>query len=307
MELVTRLHEVEGGGGYPIGTLCRLLGVATSSYYRRTGQGNSPRAQANQVLLGELRGHFVASHETYGARRLTAALRAHGQMVNHKRVERLMRMGEMMPHPTRRYRAVAKRPSGRRTAPNRLQQHFVAAAPNQVWLVDTTEFATHEGPLYLAVVEDLFSRRVVGWDTGARFTQELVCEALRRALALRRCARQQLSGLLHHSDRGAQYTSDLYLALLAEAGLQPSMSAAGNCYDNAPMESFMGTLKVEWTHPFTYSSHSQLHQDLFDYIEGFYNTHRLHSALGYLSPSAFELRFQQQQHSLVQPVSPLDR
>jgi putative transposase len=303
MEVVQRLHKTEAGG-HAVSVLCRLLEVAPSSYYHSLQRTPSPRAQANQALVDELRRRFVASHETYGSRRLTAALRAAGYGVNHKRVERLMRQEGMLPHPVRRYRAVRQRPAERRTAPNRLGQHFVAEAPNQVWLVDTTEFATQEGSLYLAVVEDLFSRRVVGWVTGSHFTQQLVCAALRRALRLRGGAHQTLHGLLHHSDQGAQYTSDLYLALLAEAGLLASMSAAGNCYDNAPIESFIATLKVEWTHPFTYASRRQLHHDLFDFIEGFYNVRRLHSTLGYLSPVAFERRYYQQSHRSEQAASP---
>lgn len=311
MKLVEQL-SAPAGGGHAVSLLCRLLHVAPSGYYRpRTPaarQRRQARKAAEEALVQELRHAFVASHETYGSRRLTAALRsgpsgpsgpstvqteARGA-VNHKRVERLARLHELVPHTVKRLRSLSRRAPGRQPAPNRLDQRFVAERPNQVWLVDTTEFATQQGKLYLAVVEDLCSRRVVGWTTGERFDQQLVATALRLALQRRAGAKGTLTGLVHHSDQGAQYTAADYLALLEASGLTASMSGVGCCYDNAPMESFIGTLKVEWTHPFTYATRRQLEQDLFDFIEGFYNPTRLHSALGYLSPVSFEQRFHQQ-------------
>jgi transposase InsO family protein len=303
MSLVEQLHAPEGGG-YPVSRLCTLLDVARSGYYRRRTPSVCHRQQARQAeetaLVRRLRSAFVASHETYGSRRLTAAVRAPlpagaGGPVNHKRIERLMRAHGLVPHTVQRFRALSRRAPGQPAAPNHLNQCFVAERLNQVWLVDATAFATHEGTLYLAVVEDLCSRRVVGWATAARFTHELAARALRSALQRRRGAQQTLSGLVHHSDQGAQYTAADYLALLQAAGLTASMSGAGCCYDNAPMESLIGTLKVEWTHPFTYATRRQLECDLFDYIEGFYNPTRLHSALGYRSPIQFEQHYQQQQ------------
>lgn len=303
MKLVEQLQSPQGGG-HAVSRLCRLLGVAPSGYYRsRTAAARrrrQERAAEETVLVDELQRQFVASHETYGSRRLTAAVRAcvqeqGGRLVNHKRVERLMRAHGLVPHTVKRLRSLSKRAPGRRAAHNHLNQCFVAERPNQVWLADTTEFVTHQGKLYLAAVEDLCSRRVVGWATAAHFTHELTSRALRSALERRPEAQQTLTGLIHHSDQGAQYTAEQYLALLREAGLTASMSGVGCCYDNAPMESLFGTLKVEWTHPFTYATRYELELDLFDFIEGFYNPTRLHSALSYLSPLQFEQRDQQQQ------------
>jgi putative transposase len=301
MTLVEQLHAPEQGG-YPVSRLCRLLNVMPGGYYRRQARLRSPQRQARlaaeATVVNEVRRQFVASHETYGSRRLTAAVRANlqvqGLRINHKRIERLMHVHGLVPHTGKRFRSLSKRAPSRRAAPNQLNQHFVATQLNQVWLVDTTEFVTQEGTLYLAAVEDLCSRRVVGWATASTFTQELAATALCTALHRRQGARQTLSGLIHHSDQGAQYTAEDYLALLEAAGLTASMSGAGCCYDNAPMESLFGTLKVEWTHPFTFATRRQLETDLFDYIEGFYNPTRLHSALGYLSPVQFEQRYQQQ-------------
>jgi putative transposase len=307
MKLVEQLQSPQGGG-HAVSRLCRLLGVAPSGYYRSRTPAARQRQQARvaeeAALVGALRRQFVASHETYGSRRLTAAVRASLQAprINHKRVERLMRREGLVPHTVRRLRSLSKRVTGRRAAPNHLDQCFVAERPNQVWLTDTTEFATQEGTLYLAAVEDLYSRRVVGWATAARFTQALTATALRTALQRRQGAPQTLAGLIHHSDQGAQYTAEGYLALLQAAGLTASMSGVGCCYDNAPMESLFGTLKVEWTHPFTYATRHELELDLFDFIEGFYNPTRMHSALGNLSPVQFEQRYQQQQQLRTEEV-----
>lgn len=315
MSLVAQLHAAEGGG-YPVSQLCRLLRVAPSGYYRQrtpvARQRQQARADEDALVVDELRRQAVASHETYGSRRLTAAVRpllaAQGVQVNHKRIERLMRRHAIIPHTVRRFRSLSKRTPGARAAPNFLEQRFVATAPNQIWLTDATEFVTDEGKLYLAVVEDLYSRQVVGWATGARFTEALVGRALCAAVQRRRSAQQTLCGLIHHSDQGAQYTSDAYRALLDAAGLTASMSGSGCCYDNAPMESLIGTLKVEWTHPFTYATRLALELDLFDFIELFYNRTRLHSALGNQSPLQFEQRYhalQQQQHPEEEQQPPL--
>lgn len=283
---------------YPVSVLCRVLGVARSGYTAWRDPAPGKRERADAALLPVLRRAFVASEETYGSPRLVASARRAGLVVNHKHVERLMREHDMVPHPVRRARR-RKRSAGRPPVPNRLNQQFSAERPNQVWLVDSTEFMTHEGKLYLAVVEDLFSRCIVGWQTGTRFTTDLVCAALHSALAQRQ-PDATLHTLLHHSDQGAQYASAAYLELLEAHCLTASMSGAGNCYDNAPMESFMASLKKEWTHDLTYHSRRQLTRDIFDYIVRFYNPRRLHSALGYCSPAEFEEHYNQQQRQLRQ-------
>lgn len=281
---------------YPVSVLCRVLGVARSGYVAWCDPAPSRREATDAVLVAALRRFFVASEETYGSPRLLADLRAEGFVVNHKHVERLMREHDIVPHPVRRARR-RKRSAGPPAMPNRLNQQFSAERPNQVWLVDSTEFLTHEGKLYLAVVEDLFSRRVVGWQTGTRFTTELVLTALRSALGQRRPA-TAVQALLHHSDQGTQYTATAYLAVLETHGLTASMSGVGHCYDNAPMESLIASLKKEWTHPVSYATRQHLTCDLFDYIELFYNRRRRHSALDYLSPADFEERYAQQQLQL---------
>jgi transposase InsO family protein len=291
---------------YPVSVLCRVLGVARSGYVAWRDPAPGEREQADAALLPVLRQAFVASEETYGSPRLLRDLRDAGFVVNHKHVERLMREHAIVPHPVRRARQ-RKRGTGQPPAPNRLNQQFSAEHPDQVWLVDSTEFLTHEGKLYLAVVEDLCSRRIVGWQTGTRFTTELVLAALHGALDQRRPDATSHT-LLHHSDQGTQYASTAYLQLLEAHSLTASMSGAGNCYDNAPMESFFATLKKEWTHPATYRTRQQLTRDLDNFIEPFYNRRRRHSALGYISPAQFEahyyqlqLRQKEEQHSLRSP------
>jgi putative transposase len=293
---------------YPLAILCEVLKAPRSGYYQWRKHEPTVRAVEDTLLLGAIRTHFVASHETYGSRRILADLRdpakgEHGGfVVNHKHVERLMRDNGLMPHTAKRFRGLSRRAPGYTAAPNLLQQHFVAERPDQRWLVDSTQFMTDEGKLYLAVVEDLFSRRIVGWQVGMRFDTLLVAAALTNALQWRRPQVTPETALIHHSDQGTQYTSADYQQLLANHKLTPSMSDTGNCYDNAPMESFISSIKKEWTYPFPYASRRQLTNDLFDYIEIFYNRQRRHSALGYLSPCAFEdaytLHQQQQQQQL---------
>lgn len=286
---------------YPVQRVCQLLGVAPSGYYRYHQHLPSHHAREDGALLAEIRRIFVESHETYGSPRIHAALQQAGWRVARKRVERLMRKHAIVPHMVRRQRSHTKRNPAHHTTPNLLQQHFVASRPNQVWLTDTTELNSLEGIRYLATVEDLFSRRIVGWTTASRFTIETISTALKNALAQRRIRPGTALALIHHSDQGSQYTSHDYLALLSEYALQSSMSDRGNAYDNAPMESFFATLKKEWTSDRIYPTHAALDNDLFDFIESFYNRKRLHSSLDYRSPVAFEAAFHAQS---TRPIPP---
>jgi len=184
----------------------------------------------------------------------------------------------------RKYTVTTKRNPEHRASANLLKQKFQAEKPDQVWLSDITYIDTHEGWLYLAAVMDLFSRRIVGWAMAERITSELTCQALRMGLKQRRPS----DGLMHHSDRGAQYTANDFQKLIKQHGITSSMSGKGNCYDNAPIESFFGRLKTELVHHCTYLTRQEARMSLFQHIEGFYNHRRRHSALGYLSPAAFE-------------------
>ncbi len=273
---------------YPVRRVCRLLGVAPSGYYRYVQHQPSHHAQADAALLIEIRRIFVESHETYGSPRIHAALKHAGYRVARKRVERLMCEHKLIPHMVKRLRGTTKRNPLHAQSPNLLQQNFVATALNQVWLTDTTELKSQEGVRYLATVEDLYSRRIVGWTTASRFDTALVSTALGNALQQRGIRPGATLALIHHSDQGSQYTSHDYLALLSRYGLTSSMSGRGNAYDNAPMESFFATLKKEWTTDRIYTTHAALDDDLFDFIETFYNRKRLHSALAYRAPVDFE-------------------
>ena len=275
----------EHRASYPVGRLCRALEVTASGYYAWRRRPPSQRALANQALLVDIRASHARSRRTYGSPRVHADLVAQGQRCSRHRVARLMRQDRLQARPRRRFRPKTTQVDPRLpVAPNRLQRPFQASAPNQTWLSDITYVATAEGWLYLAVVLDLHSRRVVGWAMARHLETPLVLSALQLALG----RRQPPAALLHHSDRGSQYASRDYQAALASYQVQPSMSRAGNCYDNAPMESFFATLKVERVYCRRYQTRDEARQDLVAYIEGFYNPTRRHSALGYRSPMEFE-------------------
>ena len=228
-----------------------------------------------------IRAIHEASRQTYGSPRIHAELRDAGEVVGKHRVARLMTRMGLKTRGQRRFRFTTQANEGRRPAPNLLAQDFSATRPNQKWLVDITYLATREGWLYLAGVLDTYSRRIIGWSMSERLTEPLVCDALRMALD------QRGAPDLHHSDQGSQYTSHTYLALLQKAQVQVSMSAVGRCYDNAMKESFWATLKRECAdHIFQTRALARL--SIFEYIEIWYNRQRRHSALGYLSPCAFE-------------------
>lgn len=243
----------------------------------------SPRAQQDIRLRHHLRVVHGASRGAYGSPRLHQVLRQAGHRIGRNRVIRLMRVEGLWARARRRFRPTTVVDPHAQPATNHLARRFTVAAPNRVWAADITAIPTQEGWLYLAVVLDLWSRRIVGWALRPTIEADVVCAALEVAVARRACHR----GLLHHSDRGAQYTSDRYQALLRRYGFRCSMSRPGNCYDNAPVESFFRTFKTELG-SLAHATRRQAATAVADYIEGFYNRERLHSRLNYQSPATFE-------------------
>jgi transposase InsO family protein len=271
-------------GDFKVKRMCRALRVGRSGYYAWRRRSPSTRAQANQALVVLIRAEHRASRQTYGSPRIQAALRRKGVTCGRHRVAHLMRQDGLCARPRRKGHPVTtQRQPGVVPASNRLNQDFSASAPNRKWVSDFTYIETGEGWLYLAVILDLFSRRVIGWAMSETMDTVLVESALRMALL----SRQPEAGLLHHSDQGCQYTSAAYLDCLNTALTQISMSRVGNCYDNAVIESFFGTLKTECvTGPFL--TRAQARTTIFEYMEVWYNRQRLHSSLGYYSPVDFE-------------------
>ena len=270
---------------YPVRVLCDALGVSPSGYYAWRTRPESPRQVANRQLLDDIRRLHADHRERYGAPRIHAALRAQGRTVSRGRVERLMHRHALRAQRPRAFRVCTTDSNhALPIAPNLLDRNFAPTAPNQVWLTDITDVPTDEGWLYLAVVLDLFSRKAIGWAMRDHLRTELPLAALTMALQRQRPA----PGLLHHSDRGCQYASADYRTALKNHGITPSMSRKGNCWDNAPMESFFGSLKSELVHHHRYATREDAKRDLFGYIEGYDNRQRLHSAIGYITPEQAE-------------------
>ncbi len=278
-----------------LATLCRVLGVSPSGYRAWARGPATGRATADAELLAAIRVIHKRSHGTYGSPRVHAALRTEGQRVGRKRVARLMREAELVGVHRRRRVTPLRRPAHRAatTAPDLVCRDFTAAAPDRLWVADITDLPTGEGPLHLAAIVDAFSRRVVGWSMADHVRTSLVLAALEAALA----ARQPGPGLVHHSDRGTQYTSLALGARLQEAGIAASMGAPGTAYDNALAESFFATLETELIDRSTWATRAEARLAVFDWIERFYNRVRLHSGLGYLSPDEFERRYRSEQAS----------
>jgi putative transposase len=268
--------------------MCQTLGVSTSGYYAWCSRRPSRRAASDQALQRRITTIHAESRGIYGSPKLHQQLRQEGWRCSRKRVIRLMRQAKLRARRHRGCQRTTRRNPAHPVAPNQLQQHFVAIGPNQIWLADITLIPTDEGWLYLATGMDLFSRRIVGWAMAAHMTDALTQQALRMALAQRTVSPQQL---LHHSDQGSQYTSAAYQQLLADQQIRVSMSRVGNCYDNAPMESFFSLLKTELVYHEQYATRQAARTSIFDYIEVFYNRQRIHGALGYLSPDHFEQQF----------------
>jgi len=277
-----RRHEEN----HAVTLMCRVLDVSRGGYYDWRRRSPSARAQANQHLTDAIRRIHEAHKGRVGAPRVTRHLREEGERVGKNRVAHLMRANSLRAKAARKYKATTHSNHTLPVAPNRLEQDFTATAPNQKWVSDITYIATDEGWLYLAVVLDLYSRLVVGWAMSERMTATLVCDALQMAL----WRRKRPCGVIVHSDRGSQYCSDSYQRLLRDHGLVCSMSKKGDCYDNAAMESWNHSLKVEAIHGERFVTRQIARNQVFDYIEVYYNRKRLHSRLGYLSPEAFELR-----------------
>jgi len=270
-------------------TLCRVLGVSPSGYYAWEERPPSVRAQADQVLLAEIRTIHERSRGTYGAPRIHAELHAQGVRCGRKRVARLMRAANLVGAQRRRYRGTTRRDRQAMAAPDLVGRDFAASAPDQLWVADITYVPTGEGWLYLATVLDAWSRRIVGWAMADTLRTDLVVEALNMAVWNRRPA----TGVVHHSDRGAQYTSLTFSQRCRDAGVAPSMGSVGDAYDNALAEAFFASLKTELLRQHTFATRKAARLALFEYIEAFYNSHRRHSALGYLAPAQFERRWWQ--------------
>ena len=267
---------------FPIEVLCRELGVSRSGYYAHLKRAESKREREDQRLRLLIHIAHREGRHNYGRPKVHKALKQLGEHVSAKRIARLMREEGLKGKMRRRFRRTTESNHSDLVHPNLLDRNFTAMAPNQRWVADITYLRTPTGFIYLAAVLDLFSRAIVGWALGPSLEGSLVTKALEAAL-MRRCPEP---GLLHHSDRGCQYTSKDYQSLLAANGITCSMSGTGNCFDNAAMESWFSTLKLELREDFKDLAEAQL--ELFDYIEVFYNRKRLHSSLGYLSPAQFE-------------------
>ena len=269
-------------GVFTVRLMCRVLEVSRAGYYRWRNRAPSARVRADLRLRVVIRAIHAESRQRYGSPRIHRELRAQQWRCSRKRVARLMRVDGLRGKRSRRYRSTTQADTTA-PAPNRLRRCFRVAELNRVWASDVTACRTDQGWLYVAVVLDLASRRVIGWSAGSSFGQELTLPALRQALA-RRTPR---AGLLHHSDRGMHYTATVYQRLLAARGATASMSRRGDCWDNAVVESFFATLKTELINDAKWRSRAEAISGLRQYID-WYNQHRLHSTLNYMSPAAFE-------------------
>ena len=271
---------------YPIATMCRVLGVSTSGYYAWRDRPASKRAQSDAVLIERIRDRHGASHGTYGAPRIHADLAALGLSVNRKRVARLMRKAGLKGITRRKFVTTTLR-DDTRPAPDLVDRNFTADTPDKLWVADITYLPTWSGFVYLAVVIDVFSRRVVGWSFAATLATKVVLDAFDMALQRRRPR-----AVIHHSDQGSQYTSIAFGDRCRKANVKPSMGSVGDCYDNALAESFFATLECELLDRNTFKTHAEAKRAVFAFIEGFYNPRRRHSSLGYVSPADYERAYE---------------
>jgi transposase InsO family protein len=282
-----KARDQDAGCDWPASVMCDVLEVSRSGYYAWRNRKPGKRQEQQMKWIEQIRRAHADGRCTYGSPRVTAELKDGGVKICENTVAKLMCREGIAAKVKRRYVPQTTDSSHDcPVAPNRLDQDFTAASANQRWTCDITYVPTDEGWLYLAVVMDLFSRRIVGWGMRPHMKAELACQALEMAIGSRRPE----AGLLHHSDRGVQYACSQYRQKLCEAGIEPSMSRKGNCYDNAVTESFFGTLKTELVNHEHYATHEQARQSIFEWIEVFYNRRRRHSSLDYLSPEAFEAK-----------------
>jgi putative transposase len=284
----------------PVTRMCKVLNVSPSGFYAWRGRPVSAREMANRELVKKIEAVYYDSYETYGSPRVYHELKSQDVACSKNRVARLMRLRGLRAKQVRRYKATTKRNKKHRVAPNLLKRDFRADRPDHKWLTDITYIPTQEGWLYLAVILDLYNRGIVGWAMSERMTSALTIRALKMAIRERRPG----GGLIHHSDQGSQYTDGTYQALLRDHGIQASMNGVGTWYDNAPMESFFGTLKSELVHHRLYHTRDEARLDLFFYIEAFYNRRRRHSSLDYLSPEAYEQLYQERHGLRSSPCPP---
>ena len=274
----------EQGDQFAVSRLCRVLRVSRTGYLQWRARAPSSRKRSNDKLGAQLRIIHAENGRSYGRIRLWKALSAQGQRVGQERVRRLMKLNGLRSVYRRPYRITTRSDPLKPVAENVLNRRFYQSAVDRAWVADITYIPTGEGWLYLATVLDLASRRIVGWSMAGRMPAKLICDALAMAYFRRKPA----VGLVVHSDRGVQYASDAYRMQLAQYRMVQSMSRKANCWDNAPMESFFKTLKVERVHQCRYQTRDQARGDIVNWIEGFYNSRRMHSALNYQSPAQFE-------------------
>jgi len=277
---------------FPVTRTCQMLDVSPSGYYAWRDRPPSAREMANQELYNKIETVYNESHGTYGSPRIYHELKDQVPC-SENRIARLMRLRGLRAKQSKRFKTTTKRNKAHPVAPNLLKRDFVADRPNQKWLSDISYIPTQEGWLYLAAILDLYTRGIVGWAMSDRMTSDLTINALEMALH----QRQPEAGLIHHSDQGSQYTDQAYQAMLKDHGIRASMNGVGTWYDNAPMESFFGTLKSERVYDHLYHTRAEAKTDVFFYIESFYNRRRRHSALDYLSPQAYEQLFHERERT----------
>ena len=286
---------------YPIATMCRLLGVSSGGYYAWRKRRLSRRAKTDTALTAQIRAAHAASRGTYGTPRVHAELAAEGIRVGRKRVARLMSQAGLAGVSRRKFVTTTVKGDSRQ-APDLVERNFAAEAPDRLWVADITYIPTWAGFLYLAVVLDAFSRRIVGWSMATTLAAQLVLDALNMALLTRRPR-----GVIHHSDQGSQYASIGFGRRCRAAGVRPSMGSAGDAYDNAMCESFFATLECELLDRYRFKTQAEARTAIFEFIEGFYNPRRRHSSIGYLAPIDYERRQAIPTHSSLPSCSPPSR